>query len=180
MTGGRCETELPKRKSIRLPEHDYSSPGAYFVTICTKDREQLFWDMRKAPHDPVGAAISRPPNETPLPVPLTAEGELAGRAIRQMAEVYSGITVDRYVIMPNHVHMILRIDTDGDGRLIAAPTVGRAVGQMKRWVSVRAGRPLWQRSFHEHIIRNERDYREIWNYIDGNPARWTEDRYFTA
>ena len=62
--------------------------------------------------------------------------------------------------------------------MISAPTVSTVVGQMKRWASRQAGTALWQKSYHEHVIRNENDYREIWEYVDTNPARWAYDRYF--
>ena len=80
--------------------------------------------------------------------------------------------------MPNHVHLLLRIREDDGGRMISAPTISTVVGQMKRYVSKQVGTALWQKSFHEHVVRGEQDYREIWNYIDGNPARWAEDRYY--
>ncbi len=66
------------------------------------------------------------------------------------------------------------------GRQVAAPTVSRVIGQMKRRASMQAGILLWQKSFHEHVIRSEEDYREIWEYIENNPARWAEDRYYEA
>ena len=81
--------------------------------------------------------------------------------------------------MPNHIHMILSINRDESGRLIAAPTISTIIGQMKRWISKQTGRGLWQKSFHEHVIRGEKDYREIWNYIENNPVRWAEDDYYT-
>ena len=87
-----------------------------------------------------------------------------------------GFRVDKYVVMPNHIHMILRID-NGPPRA-SAPTVSNAVGALKRLVNRRLGHDIWQRSFHEHVIRNEHAYREIWEYIDLNPAKWAEDRYY--
>lgn len=80
--------------------------------------------------------------------------------------------------MSNPVHLLLRINTDNDGRQIAAPTLISVIGQMKRWASMRAGSALWQKSYHEHVIRNKKDYQEIWEYIEKNPARWVEDRYY--
>ena len=118
---------------------------------------------------------SRPPE-----LHLGAFGEIVDLAINNISSVYPGFSVDKYVIMPNHVHMIVRIDTDKDGRQVAAPTVSSVVGQMKRWASIQAKTALWQKSFHEHVIRNADDYREVLEYIDGNPAKWAEDRYYTA
>ena len=159
--------DLPKRKRIRLPDYDYSSPGAYFVTICTHERRCILSSIA------VGAATSRPPEPR-----LTGYGEIVDLAIRNISSVYPGVSVDHYVIMPNHIHLILRLHHVEDGRMISAPTVSTIVAQMKRWASRQAGMALWQKSFHEHVIRGERDYREIWEYIETNPAGWAGDRYF--
>ena len=161
--------DLPKRKQIRLPDYDYSAPGAYFVTICTRDRRCILSDVT------VGAAISRPPE-----VRLTRYGEIVDLAIRNIPSVYPSVSVDHYVIMPNHIHLILQIHCVEDGRMISAPTISTVVGQMKRWISRQAGTALWQKSYHEHVIRNENDYRDIWEYIENNPIRWAEDRYYES
>ena len=166
-------SELPRRKALRLPAYDYSTAGVYFVTICTRDRKCLFWQT--TPSTPVGAAISRPPNAVELPAALTAQGVIVDQAIQNIPRFYSTISVDRYVIMPNHVHLLLRIEPRAaDSRPYDLSTV---IGQMKRWVSVQCGAALWQRSYHDHVVRGEADYREIWNYIDTNPARWARDCY---
>ena len=159
--------DLPKRKQIRLPDYDYSSPGAYFVTVCTADRRCILSDIA------VGAAISRPPE-----IRLTRYGEIVDLAIRNIPLVYPNVSVDHSVIMPNHIHLILRIHHAEGGRMISAPTVSTIVGQMKRWASKQAYTALWQKSYHEHVIRSEADYREIWDYIEGNPSKWAGDRYY--
>ena len=171
--------KLPKRKAIRLPEYDYSSPGAYFITICTRDRRCILWDNAKTIPSPVGAAISRPQNRTVLPVPLSDAGRIVDQAIRNIPLRYPHISIGKYVVMPNHVHLILRITAEDGGRLIAAPTISTVIGQMKRWASRQSGCSLWQKSFYEHVIRNEADYRETWDYIDGNPAKRAEDEFYT-
>lgn len=158
---------LPKRKRIRLQSYDYSAPGAYFVTVCTHERRCIFSSIA------VGAAISRPPE-----VRLTRYGEIVDLAIRNIPSVYPNVSVDHSVIMPNHIHLILRIHPVEGGRMISAPTVSMVVGQMKRWASKQSGTALWQKSYHEHVIRGESEYREIWEYIEANPAKWAEDRYY--
>ena len=80
--------------------------------------------------------------------------------------------------MPNHIHLLLQIQTDADGRLISAPTISTVVRLMKRETSRQIGFGIWQRGFHDHVIRGERDYQEIWTYIDNNPAKWAEDRFY--
>ena len=160
--------ELPKRKQNRLSDYNYSTPNAYFITICTRNRKNLLWKD-------VGAIIDRPEN-----VPLTNLGVIVRQSINDISNHYSSITVDHAVIMPNHIHLLLQINTDDDGRSMIAPTISTVVRLMKGAVSKQAGFPVWQKGFYDHVIRNENDYREIWNYIEGNPARWTEDRLYTS
>ena len=159
--------DLPKRKRIRLQSYDYSAPGAYFVTICTHERKCILSSVA------VGDGVLDVPN-----VRLSPYGEIVAETLREIKKTYSWLSLDHYVIMPNHVHMILRIHGDESGRILSAPTVSTVVGQMKRWASRQAGFALWQKSYHEHVIRNEEDYRQIWEYIDTNPAKWAEDRYY--
>ena len=156
--------ELPKRKPMRLPQHDYSAPGAYFITVCTKDRACILSEIT------VGAAAPGGPR-----VQLTDAGKIVEQYILSTDRM-PGVRVDKYVVMPNHVHMILVIVGGSPGK--SAPTVPDAVGALKRLVDRTLGRNIWQRSFYEHVIRNEGDYREIWEYIDANPARWAEERYY--
>ncbi|MGN1004614.1 MAG: transposase [Oscillospiraceae bacterium] len=163
------ETELPRRKPNRLRDYDYSQPGAYFVTICTRGRENIFW------RENVGADIIR--LGTPAGDLLSRYGKIAECAILAISDHYTGVTVDQYVVMPNHLHILVRISETG-GRLIAAPTLSTVIGQLKRHVAKQIGQPIWQRSFYDHIIRNEDDYRTIWEYIANNPAKWTEDRFY--
>lgn len=159
--------DLPKRKANRLKEYDYSTPGAYFVTICTKDRKNLFWKH-------VGASIARPEDIT-----LSVQGEVVDKAVRNIPVYYPVISVDRYVIMPNHIHLLLQIHTDGDGNAMQASSVSIVVQQMKGYVTKELGYPIWQKLFHDHVIRNEEDYCKIWNYIVGNPMKWTEDCFYS-
>ena len=155
--------ELPKRKSIRLSDYDYSTPGAYFVTICTKDRKCILSNLT------VGADALGGPR-----LQLTDTGKIVEQYILSTHRMTS-FRVEKYVVMPNHIHLILWIESGPPGA--SAPTVSDAVGALKRLVNRRIGHDIWQRSFHEHVIRNEQDYREIWEYIDQNPVKWVEDRY---
>jgi len=78
--------------------------------------------------------------------------------------------------MLNHAHLLLRIEEAAEGgRAMRAPTVSTLVCQLKGTVSKDVGQKIWRRSFHDHVIRNERDYAEIWQYIEDNPRKWTED-----
>ena len=135
------------------------------MTVCSRNREPLFWENPGEDGAPVGADNIRPKDGT---VPLSAAGEIVDRAIRNIPNIYEGVTVEKYVVMPDHIHMILVI---GEGRIISAPTVSTIIGGMKRWASRQCGRPLWQKSFYDHIIRDSNDFLTRWNYIDTNPAR---------
>ena len=166
------EEKLPKRKQNRLKNYDYGQSGAYFVTICTKERKNLFWEEN--PPDTVGEDIILPQGGAKL----SAYGKMADEAIGMLNAHYPLIEVLKYVIMPNHIHLILFIPYDS-GRIISSPTsVLVAVGQMKRWVSKKAGIPIWQRSFHDHVIRDRADYDKIADYIDKNPLTWQYDCFY--
>ena len=88
---------------------------------------------------------------------------------------YPAVSLDHYVIMPNHIHLLLQICTDDDGRSMIAPTISNVVRHMKGCVSKQVGRSVWQKGFYDHIIRNDADYEGVWNYIEGNPSKWHED-----
>ena len=148
--------ELSKRKKIRIDGYDYSAPGSYFITVCIANRMRILWDG-------VGAATCRHN--------LSKIGVVVEKAILQISEHYPMISVDKYCIMPDHVHMILSINTDDDGRQVAAPTILTVVGHMKRWVSIQIERSIWQKSFADKIIRNDRMYRAVWEYIENNPIK---------
>ena len=162
--------DLPKRKQNRLKDHDYSSPGCYFVTICTHEKHHLLWENVGS----VGADIIRP--KTPR---LSRYGRIVEHAIQGIPGHYRNVKLEKYVVMPNHVHLLLRIK-EPDGRMISAPTKGlpTIVGQMKRVAAKDAGIDLWQKGYHDHVIRNDADYLRIWHYIDTNPAKWREDCYY--
>ena len=157
--------ELPKRKQIRIPAYEYSA-GAYFVTICTQDRRCILSDIT------VGEGLA-PPACRQSEIGSVLENEILSIPAR-----YPNVSIEKYVIMPNHIHMIVLISA-GTGGASPSPTLADVVRVIKS-ISARKtiGSGLWQRSYHEHVIRNERDYQEIWNYIDSNPAKWAEDRYY--
>lgn len=158
--------ELPVRKANRLNDYDYSRPGYYFITICTLDHRKLFWER-------VGAITDRPEN-----VPLSKLGNIVRKYILEIPNHYPTVLVDHYVIMPNHVHLLLAINEDFNGRSVIAPTISTVVRTMKGAVSRAAGHSIWQRSFHDHIVRGEQDYQKIWNYIETNPLRWEMDCFY--
>ena len=156
--------ELPKRKPNRLTAFSYNTPGAYFITVCTAQRGNVFWQD-------VGAIIDRPEN-----VPLNQTGKIVDACIREIPKRYPAVSLDHYVVMPDHIHLIVRINADVNGRMVSAPTVSTVVGSMKRSITKQIGRSIWQKSFYEHGIRNQQDYDEIWEYIENNPLKYTQKR----
>lgn len=163
---------LPKRRSIRLPEFDYSQNGAYFVTICTQDRRELFGDICRG--DPCG----RPPISPHIC--LTPFGQAARNEISYLTSL-DGVSVPAFAIMPDHVHMVILVER---AAARAAPTLGQMVGAYKSKVhrsclsickqnGTFLG-PLWQREYYDHIIRNDKDLLSCMEYIEQNPARWAE------
>lgn len=160
---------LPKRKSMRLQDYDYASNGAYFVTLCIKDRQCILWN--------VGATCGRPCNDKHH---LSDYGLIIDREICKIGMIYGNtVVIDHYVIMPNHIHMIIVLQDGMDGRPKVAPTISRILQQFKGSISKQIGFSIWQKLFHDHIIRNEQDYQKIWEYIDTNPLRWQDDCYHT-
>ncbi|MBQ6934493.1 MAG: transposase [Clostridia bacterium] len=96
-------------------------------------------------------------------------------------EKIPGVYIDKYVVMPNHIHIILRIDIENGSPGASTPTkqlVPEAVGALKRLVSRETGENIFQRSYHDHIIRNQADYLKIWQYIDTNPLKWHDDCFY--
>ena len=155
---------LPKRKSIRIGDYDYSTPGTYFITVCTANREIIFWsDCRGELRSPVN-------------VPLSEVGMIVDKEINKMNTVYDAVRVEKYCIMPDHLHFIISINTDEDGRTQFAPTISRVIKQFKGSITKQVGRPIWQKSFYDHGIRNQHDYNEIWQYIENNPLKYALKR----
>ena len=158
--------ELKHRKKNRLAGYDYSQPGAYFITVCTKDRKCILSTI-------VGADAHIDPS-----LRLTPIGKIVEKYLRSIPGI------GEYVIMPNHVHMILRICAKDplEGPMWAsAPTdtkVEKLVRSWKTLITKELDFGIWQRSYHDHIIRSEQEYVQIVEYIMGNPGKWCEDRYY--
>ncbi len=173
---------LPTRKSARLKNYDYSQSGAYFITICTADRRCIL--SRIVDARAVGALHEAPAVE------LTRYGRIADQLIGTLPERY-GITVEKYVIMPNHIHLLIFVNDAANVRAIresplqSRSLVSKIVGYLKMTVSkeihrISPGMSVWQRSYYDHVVRDENDFLEIWNYIEGNPSKWNSDRFFSG
>ena len=162
---------LPKRRSIRLPGYDYRSSGAYFVTICTAGQKPLF-----------GSVLAGS-------VQLSELGHIAEDCWKQIECIRREVSLDAYVVMPNHIHGILLINADetasnarGAARESAAGSLGTILAQYKSIVTKRSKllrspptSPIWQRNFFDHIIRSAASLDKIRQYIVENPGRWVDD-----
>ena len=172
------ENKLPQRKSPRLKDFDYNSEHAYFITICTKNRKCLLSRI-------VGTGVLTCPS-----IELTEYGRIAHITIQEINTFYEHISVDGFVVMPNHIHMLLRIlkmdKTDENGQVRTpvptskGSTLSAFVATFKRLCTRKYGESIWQTRFYDHIIRDEKDYRNHLRYIDENPLRWHLDEHYSA
>ena len=182
------------RRSIRRPEHDYSSPGAYFVTICVREKELLFGD--------ICSGVMR----------LNTTGKIVWRVWTCLPSRFEAIVLDSFVVMPNHVHGLLWIADNSEppsstmatsnesgplpdilvGAIHELPPddrsarrrmlLPRVIGYFKTTTAKEinnlrgnSGLPVWQRNYHEHIVRGDGDLVRIRRYIADNPTQWDED-----
>ena len=157
--------KIPERKPTRLKNYDYGTNGAYFITICTKDRKEILSRL-----DTVGEGFALPQ--------LTIYGEITDRVIHEISVKYPDVSVDHYMIMPDHIHMVLFIHKE-NGRADPSPTVTAVVSWMKYRITKEIlqtnggrSRKVFQRSFYDHIIRDRDDYNAIVKYIYDNPGAW--------
>ncbi len=156
------------RKRLRLPEDDYRTPGYYFVTIYLENRRPLFGRLEQ---------------ET---VFLTGAGEMISNTWQSLAERFHSVSLDAYIVMPDHLHGILFFDTlnaEKDmtflGTVIGAfksLTTNQYIAGVKEEAWPRFEGRLWQFRFHEHVIRDQKDLESRRVYIERNPSRWAEKR----
>ena len=142
------------RKSARIPKYDYSRNNYYFVTICTDHRRCIFGETDH----------------------LNWMGKIVQEEILKIPSHYTSVFIDKYVVMPNHIHMILVLEDD-------SPNLNQIIAQYKSGVTRRIREQksnilVWQRSYHDHVIRDQKGYENIWNYIEGNPMNWNKDCFY--
>ena len=173
----KMNPRVSHRRSIRLKGYDYSQSGAYFVTVCTKDRELYFEKYRGLQ-------------------------EIVRQQWEELPQRFLDLTLDEFIIMPNHIHGILIVGADRSAKNVGAtlvvaqnngagtrpaPTVGEIVGTFKSlcihdWLTyikekkIDAIWKFWQRNYYDHIIRNEDEMNKIREYIKNNPLKWSLDR----
>lgn len=164
------KSNLPQRKHHKMKNYDYSLPGYYYVTICVNDSGTVL--------SQVGQGLA--PAETT--VKLTDIGKIAEEQLVGLNSRFSHVRIDRYIIMPNHIHLIIELIGDPIKCMeITRPDLYEIIGTYKS-ITTRVcnkvfntpGRKLFQTSFYESVIRSEQGYYEAYQYIEGNPARWIE------
>ena len=161
-------SELPKRKIIRLQNYDYGQNGAYFITICTKDRQNF-----------LGSIVGTDDPVRPFEIDKSKIGVIVEDCWNTINTAHENVKTDAFCIMPNHIHGIILINNAvGQSR----PTLQKIIQGFKS-ITTRLCFPLgyktiWQHSYYDHVIRNEEDYLQIWQYIEENPAKWAEDKYY--
>ena len=162
--------ELPSRKRNRLINYDYSQDGRYFVTVCVKDNKALLGSI-------VGDGVPDVPR-----CELSELGKSVDARIQTMNDIYDDVKTEKYVIMPNHIHMIICITNKNGSSRTPTPTntkIPRFVSTLKRYTNKDNGFSIWQRSYHDRIIRDEHEYQMIWKYIDGNPLNPKDGTHYT-
>ena len=190
---------------MRLKHFDYNTSGAYFITVCTQNRRQILskivgtgvLDCPQTNYKKtVGTGVPDCPQTndkkivgTGAPdcpqIQLTEYGKVLDKYINQISSHYESITVDRYVIMPNHFHMILNVNANGQSGTPVPTKAGKSnsfvssfVSTLKRFCNKEYGKNIWQSRFYDHVIRNHEDYEEHTKYICENPKNWQLDELY--
>lgn len=157
---------LPKRKDIRLKNYDYSQSNAYFVTICTHNRVKLFGEI-------VGATLRGRPNRP---------DKMIENWIFELERKYPNLQIDKYIIMPDHIHLLISVNNKATGDHTGSPlpdiidwfktmTTNEYIRGVKSGIYPPFDKHIWQRNYFEHVIRCKQDYEETWQYIDENPLK---------
>jgi len=180
-------SEVHHRRSIRLKDYDYSQPGGYFITICTQHKACLFGEIKDAKME------------------LNIAGQIIKKWWLKIPNKFPAITIDEYIIMPNHIHGICMIFESNVGadpcvcpnkndqsicledehsgsplhkiiQWFKTMTTNECIRSVKQNILPQFHGRLWQRNYYEHIIRNEDDLNQIREYISGNPVKWETDK----
>lgn len=164
------ETNYPKRKDLRLDRFDYNKSGAYFLTICTDNRKPILSQITSNNDSDNNAIIHL------LPCGLIAEKQIA-----RAKEIYKELSIDSYVIMPDHIHFLLSINKQ-DGTCSSSDeqhaVIPRFISMFKRFCNKEIGYNIWQRGYFDHIIKNIDDYNEHIKYISENPRKRLLEQLF--
>ncbi len=170
--------KLLTRKRIRIKHYNYSESGYYFVTVCSNNRENIFGEYNKY----VGAGLVSARNN----IKLSEIGRIIDNQWNNIPNQFDNIKLDKYIIMPNHIHGIIIINDMNRAETSPAPTLSDIICSFKskstleylnylKQNNIQMPMHIWQRSFYDHVIRNERSLNAIRNYIANNPENWEND-----
>ena len=165
---------MKKRKQLRLKNYDYSQNGMYFVTICTQNKKCFF-----------GKVVD---NE----MILNIVGKIAQKYLKDIPKYYNGVSINEFIIMPNHIHLIIELCGDVVAEHCSATTVNgknygllsKIIKSYKNVVTKEVNKQFgknnfkWQRSYYDHIIRKEESLQKIKEYIIINPQEWKKDELY--
>lgn len=154
---------LPQRKHPRLKHYDYAQCGCYHLTLCTQNRKPI-----------LSYIVPASANCSKAQIVLHPAGQITNHYIRNIPNVYSDVELIQYVIMPNHIHLLILL---GPRATVSVNTIVRS---LKRMVNREVGASIWQASFYDVVIRNEAMLQCEWLYIDSNPDKWAEDELFVV
>lgn len=162
--------EKPIRKPNRLVGFDYGQEGCYFVTLCVFERQRLF---------SMGSTVGNGPCAVPDTGDERPSNQIIRKWICQTQDKFENVRIDKYVIMPDHLHMIVTIREQHMGRSLPdimhffkTMTTNAYIRGVKSGMLPPFQKKLWQKSYYEHVIRNQQDYNEVWEYIENNPLKW--------
>jgi putative transposase len=161
------------RRSIRIQGFNYTQPGSYFITICTWHKSLIFGEIIQGE------------------VVLSKLGEIARKEIERLPDRFSDIIMDGFVVMPNHIHMLITISADAIPKMQTSneafkqpvpgsiPTIVRSykAAVTQRILAMRDApvAEVWHRNYYEHVVKNENEREKIFLYIVANPAQWDSD-----
>lgn len=171
---------LPQRKQLRLKNYDYSQAGYYFVTICAQDKEPYLGHIRDGSME------------------LNPCGQIVDQCISKIEEIHRGVRIDCKTIMPNHIHIIIYIVGVADpatrnitelsmqekSKMLLPKIIQQfktaTINRIKQIGGLQGKQPFqWQRGYYEHVIRNEKAYQNMYEYIETNPLKWELDEYYS-
>lgn len=168
-------TQSKDRKSVRLPQFDYSNNGAYFVTVCSKNRQRLFGRIEES--------VVRP----------SSLGILVAHLLKSIPNHFPNFHLDEFIVMPNHLHAILAVQRGTACRTPMYEEFGKPVpGSIatvvrsfksevtRRWRSKGGQKSavIWQRGYYLHVIRDQDELNRVRRYIRLNPLKWELDQYY--
>lgn len=160
------DLNLPQRKHPRLKNYDYSASGSYFITICTVEKKCI-----------LGQISSRNDINTAPKTVLSDIGKISKKYLDSMVSVYSDVKIENYVIMPNHIHVLLTL-CGYDKSAKKKTDLFQIIKAYKRLTAREIGYQIWQESYYDEIIKDNLHFQNVWDYIEFNECKWEDDKYF--